>query len=149
MLGIAFNWGMLMAWSDTQNSVPWYAIAMWAGTAIWQVGYDAIYAYIDMRDDKMLGLKSAAIRFGDAGKVWISAIYFLTILLWLVAGFGMQMAWPYYVVMAVIAVHFVWQMYHFDVKRPERGLRLFRANMQVGVLLIIAALAGTVLGGWL
>lgn len=149
VLGIAFNWGMLMAWSDTQNTVPWYAIAMWAGTAIWQVGYDAIYAYIDMRDDKMLGLKSAAIRFGDAGKIWISAIYLITVILWLAAGWGMAMDWPYYLVMAVIAVHFAWQMYHFDVKHPERGLRLFRANMHIGVLLIVAALAGTVLGGWL
>jgi 4-hydroxybenzoate polyprenyltransferase len=56
---------------------------------------------------------------------------------------------PYFLVMAVIAGHFAWQMAVFDVSKPERGLRLFRANMQVGVLLIVAALAGTVLRSWL
>lgn len=149
VLGIAFNWGMLMAWTDTQNILPWYAIAMWAGTAIWQIGYDAIYGYIDLRDDKMLGLKSVTMRFGDRGKLWISVLYVITLILWLAAGWGMSMDWPYYLIMAVIAVHFIWQMYHFDVKHPERGLRLFRANMQVGVLLIVAALAGAVLRNWL
>ena len=65
--------------------------------------------------------------------------------LWLAGGWGMGMDWPYYVVMAVIIGHFAWQMLQFDVQRPERGLRIFRSNMQVGVLLIVAALAGTVL----
>ena len=51
--------------------------------------------------------------------------------------------------MTVIAGHFVCQMRVFDVRHPERGLRLFRSNMQVGVLLIVAALAGTVLRPWL
>lgn len=146
VLGIAFNWGMLMAWSDTQNIVPLAAIAMWWGTVLWQIGYDAIYGYIDIADDLKLGLKSAAIRFGDNGKQWIGGLYILAMLCWLWAGYSMGMGWGYFVVMAVIAVHFVWQVSRFDPKRPEFGLGLFRANMTVGVLMIVAALAGTVLG---
>lgn len=144
VLGIAFNWGMLMAWSDTQNIVPLAAIAMWWGTVLWQIGYDAIYGYIDIADDLKLGLKSAAIRFGDNGKQWIGGLYILAMLCWLWAGYSMGMGWGYFVVMAVIAVHFVWQVSRFDPKRPEFGLGLFRANMTVGVLMIVAALAGTV-----
>ena len=143
VLGIAFNWGMLMAWSDTQNIVPLAAIAMWWGTVLWQIGYDAIYGYIDIADDLKLGLKSAAIRFGDNGKQWIGGLYILAMLCWLWAGYSMGMGWGYFVVMAVIAVHFVWQVSRFDPKRPEFGLGLFRANMTVGVLMIVAALAGT------
>ncbi|MGO3889675.1 MAG: 4-hydroxybenzoate octaprenyltransferase [Paenalcaligenes sp.] len=146
VLGIAFNWGMLMAWSDTQNIVPLAAIAMWWGTVLWQIGYDAIYGYIDIADDLKLGLKSAAIRFGDNGKQWIGGLYILAMLCWLWAGYSMGMGWGYFVVMAVIAVHFVWQVSRFDPKRPEFGLGLFRANMTVGVLMIVAALAGTILG---
>ncbi|MGG4605346.1 4-hydroxybenzoate octaprenyltransferase [Paenalcaligenes sp. Me131] len=146
VLGIAFNWGMLMAWSDTQNSVPLAAIAMWWGTVLWQIGYDAIYGYIDIADDLKLGLKSAAIRFGDNGKQWIGGLYILSMLCWLWAGYSMGMGIGYFVVMAVIAVHFVWQVGRFDPKRPEFGLGLFRANMTVGVLMIVAALAGTIIG---
>ncbi|WP_322995950.1 4-hydroxybenzoate octaprenyltransferase [Castellaniella sp.] len=145
VLGMAFNWGMLMAWTDTRDVLPWYGVAMWLGAVLWQIGYDAIYAYIDLRDDRRLGLKSVAMRFGNHGRFWIGGFYAVTAALWTAAGWGMGMDWPYYVVMAVIAGHFIWQMSLFDVHQPEHGLRLFRSNMQVGVLLIVAALAGTVL----
>lgn len=146
VLGIGFNWGMLMAWSDTQNAVPLAAVAMWLGAVLWQVGYDSIYAYVDVRDDTQLGLHSTALRFADKGKTWISGFYIATMVLWLWAGVAMDMAWPYYVVMAAIAAHFIWQMRVFDVARPERNFMLFRANMAVGVLLLVAALAGTLPG---
>jgi 4-hydroxybenzoate polyprenyltransferase len=57
----------------------------------------------------------------------------------------MGMAWPYFVVIAAIAAHFAWQMRVFSVNRPDRSFMLFRANMAVGVMLLVAALAGTVL----
>ncbi|WP_460874745.1 4-hydroxybenzoate octaprenyltransferase [Paralcaligenes ginsengisoli] len=146
VLGIAFNWGMLMAWSDTQNIVPIAAIAMWVGAVLWQVGYDSIYAYVDVRDDKELGLHSTAMRFADKGKQWISGFYIATVLLWLYAGIALHMAWGYYLVLAVIAGHFAWQIRIFDLARPDRNFMLFRANIWVGVLMIIAALGGTLMG---
>ena len=145
VLGIAFNWGMLMAWTDTQNTLPLAAIAMWLGAVTWQIAYDAIYGYIDMEDDLKLGLKSAAIRFGDQGKQWLSGFYGVTIILWVWAGYAMAMSWPYFVVMALIACHLAWQIKQFHPKKREIGLPLFRANMTVGVLLVVAALGGTLL----
>lgn len=145
VLGIAFNWGMLMAWSDTQNVLPLAAIAMWLGAVTWQIAYDAIYGYIDMEDDLKLGLKSAAIRFGDQGKQWLSGFYAVTMLLWVWAGYAMGMSWAYFIVMAAIGLHLTWQITQFDPRRRESGLPLFRANMTVGVLLVVAALGGTLL----
>lgn len=143
VLGMAFNWGMLMAWTDTQNALPLAAILMWAGAVAWQIGYDAIYGYIDMEDDLKLGLKSAAIRFGDNGKQWLSGFYAAGLILWLWAGYGMGMSWPYFLIMALIACHLIWQVYQFNPLKRESGLPLFRANMTVGVLLVVAALGGT------
>ncbi len=145
VLGIAFNWGMLMAWSDTQNTVPLAAVAMWLGAVLWQVGYDSIYAYVDVRDDIKLGLHSTALRFGTNGRVWISGFYIATIVLWAYGGWAMRMHWPYFVVIGAIAAHFVWQMSVFSLSRPDRSFMLFRSNMAVGVMLLAAALAGTVL----
>jgi 4-hydroxybenzoate polyprenyltransferase len=144
VLGIGFNWGMLMAWSDTQNAVPPAAVAMWAGAVLWQVGYDSIYAYVDVRDDLSLGLHSTAMRFADSGKVWISGFYGAAIALWVYSGVALHMDWPYYAVMAILAGHFIWQMCLFDLARPDRNFMLFRANIWVGVLLVAGALAGTV-----
>src|SRR5690625_1331637 len=145
VLGIAFNWGMLMAWSDTQNIVPLAAVAMWLGAALWQVGYDSIYAYVDMRDDIALGLHSTALLFQENGKVWISGFYLATFLLWLFGGIAIGMSWAYYLILFDIGLHFIWQMYVFSVKRPDRSFMLFRSNMTVGVLLLVAALGGTLL----
>src|SRR5699024_9190815 len=140
VLGIGFNWGMLMAWSDTQNIVPPAAIAMWLGAVLWQVGYDSVYAYVDMRDDRMLGLRSTALRFRDNGKLWISGFYAATAALWLYAGISLRLSWAYFLILALIALHFAWQMWVFNVRRPDRNFMLFRSNMTVGVLLLLAAL---------
>lgn len=145
VLGIGFNWGMLMAWSDTQNVVPLAAIAMWAGAVLWQVGYDSIYAYVDVRDDIQLGLHSTALKFRDKGKAWISGFYIATMVLWLYAGVALGMSWPYYLVMVLIGLHFAWQMWVFNSARPDLNFMLFRANIWVGVLMIIAALGGTLI----
>src|SRR3546814_14902710 len=79
VLGICFNWGMLMAWSDTQNFLPVAGIAMWLGAVMWQVGYDSIYAYVDVRDAQQLGLRPPAMRFGARGHLGTGRFYAATI----------------------------------------------------------------------
>jgi len=146
VLGVCFNWGMLMAWSDTRGEVPWGAIAVYAGTIVWQIGYDTIYAYIDVRDDRRLGLHSTALRFGDAGKRWIASFYIATVALWAWGGHAVGMGWPYFAGMALIAAHLAWQLWRLDLRRPELGLGLFRANLWVGVMLVAASVAGGLAG---
>jgi len=145
VLGVGFNWGMLMAWSDTQNTVPLAGVLFWMGAVCWQVGYDTLYAYTDRRDDLKMGMRSTAILFGEFGKWWISAFYALTIALWVWAGVLLGLHAAYYGVLALVAAHFGWQMVVFDLQRIEHGFKLFRANMAAGVMLIVAALAGTLL----
>jgi 4-hydroxybenzoate polyprenyltransferase len=145
VLGICFNWGMLMAWSDTCRVMPWAAVTMWAGAVCWQIGYDSIYAYVDVRDDRRLGLRSTAMRFTNAGKRWIGGFYTATIALWTGSGLSLDMGWAYYLGMALVALHLAWQLKRFDPQRPERNFKLFHANLWVGTLLVITALAGTLL----
>jgi len=143
VLGVGFNWGMLMAWADTQNTLPLAGVLFWAGAIAWQVGYDTLYAYTDMRDDLKMGMRSTAILFGERGKLWISVFYLLTLLLWAWAGGLLDLHLAYYAALALIAAHFGWQMVVFDLRRIEHGFKLFRANMLAGVMLIVATLAGT------
>lgn len=145
VLGIAFNWGMLMAWSDTRDIVPLAAIAMWVGAVLWQIGYDTIYAYVDVRDDARLGLRSTALKFRDNGKIWVSGFYIGTIALWTGAGWAMGLSPAYYVGMLAVGLHLGWQAWRFDLQRPDRNFGLFRANLWTGALLLAAALAGTLI----
>lgn len=68
ILGAAFNWGILMAWSEINGSIPSGAVLIWLGAVAWQIGYDTVYAYVDARDDVKIGIKSTALLFGRHGR---------------------------------------------------------------------------------
>lgn len=142
-LGAAFNWGMLMAWSDTQGIVPPGAIAMWVGAIAWQVGYDTIYAYVDIADDAKLKLRSTAILFGARGREWIGGFYVAAVLLWIVGGWLLSMSPAYFLGMLVLAAHLAWQAWQIDIDRPDLNFRLFRANIVTGIILVVSSLFGT------
>ncbi len=143
VLGAAFNWGMLMAWAEVAGYIPAGAVLMWAGTIAWQIGYDTVYAYVDVQDDTRLGLKSTAILFGHRGKAWIGGFYALTVGAWSIGGWLLGMSLPYAIGMLVIAAHLAWQIWRLDLSRPELSFRLFLSNVLTGVLLACGALIGT------
>jgi 4-hydroxybenzoate polyprenyltransferase len=143
VLGAAFNWGMLMAWAEVTGHIPAGAVLMWAGAVAWQIGYDTVYAYVDVRDDRRLGLKSTAILFGRHGKACIGLFYGLTVLAWSIGGWLLGMSTPYAAGMLVIAAHLAWQTWQLDLARPEVSFRLFLSNILTGALLACAAFCGT------
>lgn len=143
VLGAAFNWGMLMAWAELAGHIPAGAVMMWAGAIAWQIGYDTVYAYVDVRDDARLGLKSTAILFGRHGKMWIGLFYALAVGAWSLGGWLLGMSPPYAIGMLVIAAHLAWQTWRIDLARPDLNYRLFLANILTGALLACAALSGT------
>lgn len=143
ILGAAFNWGMLMAWTEIAGCIPAGAVLMWTGAIAWQIGYDTVYAYVDVKDDTRLGLKSTAILFGQYGKICIGLFYTLTVGAWSLGGWLLGMSTPYAVGTLVIAAQLAWQIWRIDLARPEVNYRLFLANILTGVLLAGAAFMGT------
>jgi 4-hydroxybenzoate polyprenyltransferase len=143
VLGAAFNWGMLMAWAEVSGHIPAGAVAMWIGAIAWQIGYDTVYAYVDVKDDTRLGLKSTAILFGLRGKTCIGLFYVLTVASWSLGGWLSGMSLSYAAGMVVIAAHLAWQVWRIDLQRPELNFRLFLSNILTGVLLACTALVGT------
>lgn len=143
VLGAAFNWGMLLAWAQLNTHVPLGAVLMWAGAVAWQIGYDTLYAYVDVKDDARLGLKSTAILFGRHGKVAIALFYVLALAAWSLGGRILGMSWPYALGMLALGAHLGWQAWRVRLDRPEVNYRLFVANVLTGALLAVAAFVGT------
>jgi 4-hydroxybenzoate polyprenyltransferase len=143
VLGAAFNWGMLMAWAEVAGHIPTGAVLMWAGAITWQIGYDTVYAYVDVNDDSRLGLRSTAVLFGRHGKACIGLFYALTVAAWSVGGWMLGMSRPYAIGMLVIAAQLAWQTWRIDLARAEVNFRLFLANILTGGLLACTALIGT------
>ena len=71
VLGAAFSWGILMAWSAQGLGVPREAGLLFIGSLFWIVAYDTEYAMVDRDDDLIVGIKSTAILFGDLDRLMI------------------------------------------------------------------------------
>src|SRR5204863_6295339 len=74
-LGLAFGWGIPMAFAAVQGKVPELAWLLFLGNLLWTTGYDTWYAMVDREDDLRAGAKSTAILFGDLDLVAQAIIY--------------------------------------------------------------------------
>ena len=140
-LGVAFSFGIPMAFAAVIGSVPTVGWLLMLANAFWVIAYDTEYAMVDRDDDLRLGIKSSAIFFGRSDVAAVMACYAAFLLLLLYIGVEMQAAWPFYAGCAVAAGMVV---YHFTLIRGRTRdgcLRAFRHNNWVG----LAVFAGTVL----
>ena len=144
-LGIAFNWGALLAWAAHAGGLGWPPVILYLAGMAWTLFYDTIYAHQDREDDALIGVKSTARLFGDNSPVWLRgfmmasvALMTLAILLALVpAG-----ANPLALVVALggawaFGWHMMWQMRRLDIDDPANCLRLFRANREAGLIPVL------------
>jgi 4-hydroxybenzoate polyprenyltransferase len=137
VLGLAFNWGALVGWSAVKGSVGWPAILLYVGSVLWTVGYDTIYAHQDKNDDRALGLRSTALRFGDATQSWVGAFYGLAVVFWLAAGFLAGTHLIYTTAVVLVSLQLAWQVVTLDCNDPTNCARRFRSNRDVGIALFL------------
>ena len=89
-LGLAFSWGIPMAFAAIGKPVPWMLCAeLMLATVLWAVAYDTFYAMVDREDDLRVGVKSSAILFGDHDRAITSALQLAVIVLLGIAGRGL------------------------------------------------------------
>ena len=148
VLGLAFNWGALMGWAAVKGSLDWPALLLYAGSVLWTIGYDTIYAHQDTEDDLMLGLKSTALTFGEDTPFWVGGFYVGALLLWIGAGFLAGTHLVFFFGVALVGLQMAWQVSTLDTSDPKNCLRRFRANRDVGAAIFIALVADTLLSWW-
>ena len=104
MLGIAFGWGTIMAWTASRGTIEAPAWCIFAATICWAIGYDTIYALQDRQDDRRIGVKSSALFFGSS--TWLAVGIALAVMLILlgIAGWLADIGWIYYGVLAAVGV---------------------------------------------
>jgi len=87
VLGVAFSFGIPMAYAAVQGQVPWQAWALLAGNLFWVLAYDTEYAMVDRDDDLNIGIQTSAITLGRWDVAAIMGFYaaYLSIWLWIVS----------------------------------------------------------------
>lgn len=140
VLGLTFKWGALVGWAAVTGVLAPAAIALYAGCVMWTIGYDTIYAHQDKEDDALLGLRSTALRFGDSTKTWVAGFYAVSILMWAGAGVVAHAQLYFFVGLALVAIHLVWQVATLDTRNAANCLRRFKSNSDVGWIFFFALL---------
>ena len=143
-LGIAFGFGIPMAWASTSNNVSVVALLLMLANFFWVIAYDTQYAMVDRDDDVNISIKTSAILFGKYDILFIIifqiAFLFTLVLIGMIAGFGV----PYFVgiFLAGLAIGSQYPM----IKFRSRGgcLRAFRRNSLVGSIVFFGIFADAI-----
>src|SRR5690606_16870337 len=80
-LGIAFNWGVMLAWAAHMGGLGLAPVVAWLGGIAWTVHYDTIYAHQDAEDDALIGVRSTARLFGAASPRILAGFAALAVIL--------------------------------------------------------------------
>jgi 4-hydroxybenzoate polyprenyltransferase len=132
ILGIAFSWGILMAFMAQTAAIPQTAYLLFLANVLLTVAYDTEYAMVDREFDLKIGVKSTAILFGDADKLIIACLQVLFILsMWLVGG-QLQLGLAYYLSLIVASVLLIYQQFLIRDRLPGPCFKAFLNNNWVG-----------------
>ncbi|MGB7317544.1 MAG: 4-hydroxybenzoate octaprenyltransferase [Planktotalea sp.] len=142
-LGLAFNWGALLAWTAHSGSLGWPAVTLYAAGIVWTLFYDTIYAHQDTEDDALIGIKSTARLFGSQTPRWL--LYFLVGSVTLLGFAALQGASERAILAQLVALcgawtfgwHLNWQLRKFDPDNQTGLIRLFRSNRDAGLLVVL------------
>jgi 4-hydroxybenzoate polyprenyltransferase len=146
-LGLAFNWGAVLAWTAHAGTLGWPAVVLYMAGISWTLFYDTIYAHQDKDDDALIGVKSTARLFAGTTHRWLAGFGALSVAL---LGLAMLLAIGPAARPAALAVallgavgfagHLVWQWRRLRTEDPALCLSLFRSNRDAG-LIVTGALA--------
>lgn len=145
-LGIAFSFGIPMAYAALTNHVPLMAWILMAANIFWVFAYDTEYAMVDREDDLKIGIQSSAIWFGRYDVMAIMFCYSSMLTLMMIVGMRANMQWPYYLGLLIAGGIIV---YHYKLIRTRERNACFRAflnNTWVGAVIFIGIFASKWLG---
>lgn len=132
-LGMAFGWGIPMAFAAVQNTVPLLAWILYAANIFWATAYDTWYAMVDRPDDIRMGAKSTAILFGRFDLVAQGVLYMLTFLALIGVGLRAEMGIWYWVGICGAVMLVVYQFIIARRREPKACFRAFLHNHWVGM----------------
>ena len=142
VLGLTFNWGALLGWAAVRDELSPPAIALYAAGVFWTLGYDTIYAHQDKEDDIAAGVKSTALKLGDATRPWLFVFYLSFAGGLALAGHLAGLGAAFAVALAAVAAHLCWQAWFVNLADPARCLAVFKSNQVVGWIVLAGIVAG-------
>ena len=140
-LGIAFGWGIPMAFAALANEVPPLAWLLLTGVVAWAVAYDTMYAMVDREDDIRVGVKSSAILFGDADRFFVGVSQIAVLAVLVLAGRQAGLGVFYDTATGLSALLFLYQQHLIRDREPDACFKAFINNNWVGAVIFVGIVA--------
>lgn len=134
-IGVAFSWGVPMAFAAQLNTVPLTGWYVFAASMLWPVIYDTFYALADKRDDINIGVKSTAIFLGDRAAFCMAILQMIFISLLIGMGILFQLAYIYYAAVFIAGLMFIYQQWLIKDNDPAACIKAFKHNNWVGMVI--------------
>ena len=132
VLGVAFSFGIPMAFAAVRGEVP--ALAWWLllGNGFWVLAYDTEYAMVDRDDDLRIGIRTSAITLGRLDVAGVMAFYAAFIATWGTVGVAIGFGWPYALGLVAAAAIALWHWTLIRDRSRDGCFRAFRLNHWLG-----------------
>ena len=145
VLGVAFSFGIPMAYTATQGTVPAEAWWLVVGNLAWVLAYDTEYAMVDRDDDLRLGMRTSAITLGRFDVAGVALFYATCIVCWSQVGRLAGLGAVFWIAMAVAAAQAVWHVWMIRTRRRDDCFTAFRMNHWLGFVVFVGVLGNDVL----
>ena len=146
-LGIAFGFGIPMAFAATLGSVPPVAWLLLVANMFWAIAYDTEYAMVDRDDDMHLGIHSSALWFGKYDVAAVMSCYAITLILLVVVGQMAGLGWLYYLGLLIAGGI---ALYHYNLikqRQREACFKAFLHNNWFGAAVFLGIVADYLIHG--
>ena len=146
VLGVAFSFGIPMAFAAVRGEVP--ALAWWLllGNLFWVLAYDTEYAMVDRDDDLKIGIQTSAITLGRFDVAGVMASYAAYLAIWAALGLQLGLRWPYFAGLVVAAGIAGWHFTLIRTRSREGCFRAFRLNHWIGFVVFVGVVLAHAVG---
>ena len=141
VLGIAFSFGIPMAFAAVQSAVPAFVVLLLVGNLFWVLAYDTEYAMVDRDDDLKIGMKTSAITFGRFDVAAVVASYAAFLLLWTIAGASRGLGLVFFIAIVLAAAQAVWHWRLVRTRTRDGCFKAFRLNHWLGFTVFAGVVA--------
>ena len=142
VLGVAFSFGIPMAFAAVQQQVPPLAWGLLLANLFWVLAYDTEYAMVDRDDDLRIGMKTSAITLGDADVPAVTAFYLVFLGIWTAALWSVVNPWVWGAMLVVALAQVAWHFHLIKDRTRDGCFKAFRLNHWLGFTVFVGVVLG-------
>ena len=140
-LGIIFNWGVIICSVEFFGTITKEYLILYLACVLWTIGYDTIYAYQDLKDDKKNSIKSTAVLFEDQGKYLVLTFYILMLIMIGYLSLSNTIEILKLLAYFSIFIYIVVNIIRWDHKSEQNSGKKFRQNNLFGAIIFLYLLS--------